>query len=182
MRNFLYSEIANSHGLKNLPDDPDLLIAAGTRLAEDLLEPIVETFGPIEVRSAYRAPEVNAFGNANGYACARNELNRAGHIWDQRDSDGRMGVCATIMIPWFADRYNGGRDWRDLAFWMADHLTFQEIWFFPKNAAFNLTWREDPEARILSYIAPKGRLASETDEQRRARYVDFPRFRGIKYP
>ena len=29
MRDFLYSEIASLHGLANLPDDPDLAIAAG---------------------------------------------------------------------------------------------------------------------------------------------------------
>ena len=36
MREFLYSEIANLHAMSNIPDDPDLAIAAGTRLCEDL--------------------------------------------------------------------------------------------------------------------------------------------------
>ena len=31
MREMLYSEIANFHGIPNIPDDPDLAIAAGTR-------------------------------------------------------------------------------------------------------------------------------------------------------
>ena len=34
MRDFLYSEIANLHSLPNIPEDPDLAIAAGTRLCE----------------------------------------------------------------------------------------------------------------------------------------------------
>ena len=29
MRDFLYSEIANFHGLPNIPDEPDLAITAG---------------------------------------------------------------------------------------------------------------------------------------------------------
>ena len=29
LRDFLYSEIASMHGIVNLPDDPDLAIAAG---------------------------------------------------------------------------------------------------------------------------------------------------------
>ena len=45
MRDFLYSEIANLHGLPNIPEDPDLAIAAGTRLCEELLEPLNATFG-----------------------------------------------------------------------------------------------------------------------------------------
>lgn len=180
LRNFLYSEIANVYTMQNLPDDPNLLIAAGTRLAEDLLEPLVETFGPIDVRSAHRAPAVNALGNAKGHSCATNARTRANHIWDQRDERGRMGACATVVIPWFADRYARGRDWRDLAFWLQDHLAFHEVWFFPKNAAFNLTWREEPEGRVLSYIAPKGHLPDEPDAAQR--YADFPAFRGLDLP
>jgi hypothetical protein len=42
MRDMLMSEIAQMHGLLNAPDDPDLAIEVGTRLCEDLLEPIQE--------------------------------------------------------------------------------------------------------------------------------------------
>jgi hypothetical protein len=38
MRDFLYSEIAALHGFTNIPDDPDLAIAAGTALCETLLD------------------------------------------------------------------------------------------------------------------------------------------------
>ena len=56
MRDFLHSEIAQIHGLANIPDDPALAVTVGRHLAQSLLEPLVETFGPIAVRSAYRAP------------------------------------------------------------------------------------------------------------------------------
>src|SRR5262245_53914329 len=49
MRDFLYSEIANVHRISNLPDDPDLAIAAGRRLCEELLEPLQATFGRIAI-------------------------------------------------------------------------------------------------------------------------------------
>jgi len=188
MRNFLNSEIGNFYGIPNLPDDPDLAIAAGRALCETLLDPLVETFGPIEIRSAYRAPAVNGFGNENGLSCARNDANFAGHIWDRRDRQGRMGACTSIMIPWFADAFEAGRDWRDLAWWLHDHLDYHEIWFFPRRAAFNLTWREAPGRSISSYIAPKGKLLAagvapgESAADRAARYADFPPFRGIPYP
>jgi hypothetical protein len=182
MRDFLYSEIGNFHAIPNLPDDPDLLIAAGTRLAVELLDPLVETFGPIAVRSSYRSPAVNGFGNAHGLACARNGANYAGHIWDRRDAQGRMGACACIVVPWFADQYDRGRDWRDLAWWVHDHLPYHDMFFFPKRAAFNLTWREEPARRIASYIAPKGLIAQEDMDARRLRHADFPVLRGIAYP
>ena len=50
LRDFLYSEIGSFHGVPNLPEDPDLAIAAGTRLCEELLDPLTETFGPLHIR------------------------------------------------------------------------------------------------------------------------------------
>jgi hypothetical protein len=61
MRDFLYSEIANVHCMRNLPDDPDLAIEAGKALCSSLLEPLQATFGRLAIRSAYRSPAVNAF-------------------------------------------------------------------------------------------------------------------------
>ena len=52
MRDFLYSEIANVQGIANLPDDPDLAIAAGRCLCEHLLEPLQATFGRLAMASS----------------------------------------------------------------------------------------------------------------------------------
>jgi hypothetical protein len=124
----------------------------------ELLEPLRESFGALAIRSAYRAPAVNDFGNKHGLNCARNEADRAGHIWDQRDAQGRMGATACVVVPWFADRYAEGADWRALAWWIHDHLPYHHLQFFPKLAAFNITWREQPERIIASFIAPRGIL------------------------
>lgn len=181
MRDFLYSEIAALNGLRNVPDDPDLAIAAGSRLCQELLEPLQATFGRIAIRSAYRSPTVNAFGNQHKLSCASNEKNRAAHIWDQRDANGHMGATACIVIPWFADRYAAGADWRQLAWWIHDHLPYGNLNFFPKLAAFNIRWHEQPERRIDSYIAPKGCLTrpgmpNHTGDHS-ANYRDFPELR-----
>jgi hypothetical protein len=63
MRDFLHSEIADFYGVPNIPEDPDQAIAAGRRLCEELLEPLQAAFGRLAIRSAYRAPAVNALGN-----------------------------------------------------------------------------------------------------------------------
>ncbi len=187
MRDFLYSEIGNVSGIQNIPNDPDLALFAGRKLATELLDPLVETFGTIAIRSAYRSPEVNAYGAKHNLGCASNEANRASHIWDMRDATGRAGACTSVVIPWFADQYECGRDWQDLAWWLFDNLEFHAITFFPKLAAFNLTWREQPEKRISSYIGTRRHIlrAGETPppvEEREARYSDFPEFRGIAFP
>jgi hypothetical protein len=187
MREFLYSEIANFHGLQNIPDNPDLAIETGQALCRTLLDPLQETFGRIAVRSGYRSPALNRFGNENRLNCARNDHPLECHIWDRGRGPERVSG-ATVVIPWFADQYDAGRDWRDLAWWMHDHLAYSELWFFPKLCAFNLSWRPEPQRRIDSYVAPRGRLLApgaepqESEAQRRARYADFPVFRGIAYP
>ena len=158
MRDFLYSEIAAFHGIPNIPDDPDLAIAAGTQLCETLLEPLQHRFGRIAIRSAYRSSAVNAFGNEHGLGCASNDGNFAGHIWDRRDAAGHMGATACIVVPSFWDRFQVSGDWHRLAWWVHDHLPYSEMQFVPKLGAFNLTWNEAPKRAIHSYAEPKGWL------------------------
>lgn len=187
MRDFLYSEIGNFHARQNIPENPDLAIETGRALCQTLLDPLEETFGRIAVRSGYRSPSLNRFGNENRLNCAANDHPLECHIWDRGQGDARISG-ASIVIPWFADRYEAGRDWRDLAWWLHDHLHYSEIWFFPKLCAFNLVWRPTPQRTISSYMVPRGKLLAagaepdETLSARQARYVDFPVFRGIELP
>ena len=155
MRDFLHSEIASFYGIPNIPDDPDLAIAAGTRLCEELLEPLTARFGRISIRSAYRSVDVNRIGNENGHNCASNEANFAGHIWDRRDADGRLGATACIVVHAFIDYYERTGDWEALAWWVHDHLQYSQMQFFPHFAAFNLGWQEVPTRSIYSYIPPR---------------------------
>lgn len=155
LRDFLYSEIAQMHGLRNVPDDPDLAIAAGKALCKNLLEPLQERFGTISIRSSYRSPEVNQFGNENDLNCATNEKNYAHHIWDRRDAAGRMGATACIVVNRFIPYYERTGDWEAMAWWVHDHLPYSAMEFYPRFAAFNLNWREEPLRRISSMIPPR---------------------------
>ena len=158
MRDFLHSEIADACGIPNIPETPERAIEAGRHLANTLLEPLQSRFGRLHIRGAYRSPEVNAYGNAHGYNCAHNTRAASRHIWDRLDGHGRMGAMACIVVPWFADRYAEGADWRALAWWIHDHLPYSHLFFHPKLAAFNIGWHEAPLRRIDSYIAPRGCL------------------------
>ena len=167
MRDFLYSEIAAVHGLANVPDDPELAVEAGSKLCEDLLEPLQQAFGRISVRSAYRSAEVNHLGNRmqklkeKGYNCSANEANFARHIWDVRDENGFMGATACIVVPGIWERFGkeeGG--WTRLAWWIHDNLPYSELTFFPRYWAFNISWSERPRRQIRSHVAPLGVLTA----------------------
>jgi hypothetical protein len=186
MREFLHSEIAVMSCIPNIPDDPDLAIAAGSRLCLELLEPLQATFGRIALRSGFRSCVVNRHGNEHGFNCARNEADFAGHIWDRRDAAGHMGATACIVVPWFLDRYEPRADWRRLAWWIHDHLPYSALQFFPKLCAFNITWHERPQRRIDSFIVPKGCLTRPGMAGHKAdhgdQYAGFPRLRGSAPP
>jgi hypothetical protein len=155
MRDFLYSEIAAFHGIANIPDDPDLAIGAGRKLCEEALEPLRTRFGRISIRSAYRSAAVNHFGNEHGLSCGSNQSNFGGHIWDRLTPGGEMGATACIivhaLIPWYE---RTGR-WEAIAWWIHDHLPYDELEFFPKFAAFNYSHGDRQRRRILSYIPPR---------------------------
>ena len=182
MRDFLYSEVSNLDGKPNIPDDPDLAIEVGQELCRTLLEPLNATFGRIAIRSAYRSAALNGYCNEMakqgkaGYSCAENEKNFARHIWDHRDSEGLRGAVACIVIPWFADRYAQGADWRSLAYWIHDHLPYSELEFYPKLCAFNIGWHDRPKKNITSSITPKGYLlrGARVESGFGALYGDFP--------
>ncbi|MYZ47075.1 hypothetical protein [Propylenella binzhouense] len=155
LRDFLHSEVASLYGLPNVPDDPDRAIAAGRRLCEDLLEPLADAFGRISIRSGYRSAEVNRVCNARGHNCARNEADRARHIWDAPDAEGRTGAMATVIVNAFIPYYERTGDWEAIAWWIDDHLPYSELQVFPRYAAFNIGWREVPKRSIYSYVPPR---------------------------
>ncbi len=161
MRDFLYSEISQIEGIANIPDDPDLTIFVGKQLCENVLEPIQAALGRLSIRSAYRSCAVNAKGaeNKNQYNCSKNEANYAGHIWDKKDADGCMGATACIIVNSFIPYYERTSKWTALAWWIHDHIpSYSAMQFFPKFAAFNISWHEQPKKQIHSYIEPRGCL------------------------
>lgn len=155
MREFLYSEISQIEGISNIPDDPELAIAAGKKLCENVLEPIQNALGRISIRSAYRSCKVNQRGAEKDWNCASNEANYAHHIWDVKDKNGFMGATACIVVTSFIPYYEQTHDWTALAWWIHDQIkAYSAMDFFSKYAAFNISWHEDPkyQKKIWSYV------------------------------
>lgn len=127
MRDMLYSEISNFHGIPNIPEYPDVAIEAGRKLCAELLESLQEKFGRISIRSAYRSPTLNKYGNENNMGCARNEANYAKHIWDYRDKDGNLGTMATVVVNGFVPYFEATKDWQSMAWYIHDNLPYSSL-------------------------------------------------------
>lgn len=194
MREMLYSEVANFHGIPNIPDHPDLAIEVGHRVCEGILEPLHRAFGHVTIRSAFRSARVNGFCNARyvesdgadtGYYCSDNEYSAARHIWDRRDADGYLGGTVTVVIPWYLPLFERTGDPRPLAWWIKDHIpAYSEMMFFPWLCAFNIRWYEGPSSRsiILDDGTDETLLSDRTlanfNEDHRHLYRGFPPFPG----
>jgi hypothetical protein len=99
--------------------------------------------------------------------------NAACHTWEMPDKNGYYGAAASIVIPWFADRYAEGADWCALAWWIHDHLPYSHPEFYPKLCASNIQWRERPRRRIDSFIKPKGCLTSQSQREPVDKAADY---------
>ena len=164
MRDMLYSETSNVHGVPNIPEDVSLAIAVGQQLCRKILEPLRYAFGQISIRSAYRSPQLNAFCHERYKAgdeacwCTDNESNAARHIWDRMDATGYLGGTATVVIPGYLEHYERTGDYRPLAWWIRDNVpAYAEVTFFKPLCAFNVRWYEGPSDKTISYLDPPTR-------------------------
>jgi hypothetical protein len=103
MRDFLHSEIANLHGMPNIPDDPDLAIDVGTHLCGEILEPLQRHSDASQSdRRSARARSTNS-ATSTATVARRNETSYGAHIWDRRNAAGHKGAMACVAVPSFTD-------------------------------------------------------------------------------
>ena len=149
MRDMLYSEIASVHGMRNVPDDPELAVEVGKSLCSTLLEPLHATFGHVSIRSAFRSEAVNKLGEKYSNV-AGTKKNHARHVWDRLDGDAKKGGTSSVVVPWFVDYLEARPEmsWKAMAWWIHDHLPYSELEFYRHRnskfeyAAFNIRWHE----------------------------------------
>lgn len=97
--------------------------------------------------------------------------------------NGLLGATACICIPWFMDKYNEGADWRSLAYWIHDHLSYSELEFFDGKGmcSFNISWHESPKKNITSWMTPRVLLSGAHNETGFSDwYKDFPDLAMVK--
>lgn len=164
LRQFLYSEIGAAFGIPNVPDHPDLAVETGTRLCQDVLEPLQRLVGPIVIRSGFRSARLNAFGAKHRLKCAANVKNYGRHIWDHPDADGHKGAAACIVAPRFNDLHSGISGKTALAEVIDAHIDYHALVFFTHNNAFTIGWHECPVRSIRpSHLDPRSPVAKEDD-------------------
>ena len=72
-----------------------------------------------------------------------------------------MGATACVVVHALIPYYEATGWWEALAWWIHDHLPYDELEFFPRFAAVNINWREMPKGRITSWIPPRRGLLTK---------------------
>ena len=103
--NFSLAELCKSQtalrkGIDNLPKDPDIVSKMQT-LAEEVLQPVRDKFGPTVINSGYRCPKLNkAVGSSS-------------------KSQHTKGQAADIEVPTFSNK--------DVAIWISENLSYDQL-------------------------------------------------------
>ena len=186
MRDMLYSEIASVHGMRNVPDNPELAVEVGKKLCSTLLEPLHATFGHVSIRSAFRSAAVNDCGEKY-LNVAGTKKNHARHVWDRLGDDDKKGATASIVIPWFVDYLEKRPEtsWKAMAWWIHDHLPYSEMEFYRHRnskfeyAAFNIRWHETKiRGQIMSMSGdriPQNDRREHSPGDHASEYPGFPK-------
>jgi zinc D-Ala-D-Ala carboxypeptidase len=103
--NFTLAELCKSQtalrkGIDNLPKDPDTVAKMQT-LAEEILQPVRDKFGPTVINSGYRCKKLNTA------------------IGGSKKSQHCFGEAADIEVPTISNR--------DLAEWIKNNLDFDQL-------------------------------------------------------
>ena len=103
--NFSLAELCKSQtalrkGIDNLPKDPDTVAKMQT-LAEEVLQPVRDKFGPTVINSGYRCKKLNTA------------------IGGSKKSQHCFGEAADIEVPTLSNR--------DLAEWIKNNLDFDQL-------------------------------------------------------
>ena len=86
------------------------------------MQTFFDTFEPI-LQPAFdgRGSKLEPFGQQVGKEDHDNEYNRGRHIWDRRDAAGFLGATASVVVPWYIERYEGSGDYQPLGWWIRDN-------------------------------------------------------------
>ncbi len=103
--NFTLAELCKSQtalrkGIDNLPKDPDIVTKLQT-IAEKILQPVRDKFGPTVINSGYRCKKLNTA------------------IGGSKKSQHSFGEAADIEVPTISNR--------DLAEWIKNNLDFDQL-------------------------------------------------------
>lgn len=147
LRDFMFSSQAEILGMPNRPsDDVDQVIASGKRLCQEVLEPLIEQFGPLNITFGYQSRELIEIGGVSKPTSSNP------HQWD-RKTFGNEIYARIDILPYCVE--TGTVSKHDYAKWMMYNLDIDLLMQWKKSNVFCVTIGPKPRRLWLEWV-PKG--------------------------
>jgi hypothetical protein len=143
LRDFLFSIDSASLRLTNYPEHPELVIAAGRALCEQLLEPILQRFGRFAITFGYQSREgVEADDPTLSHTAS------CPHCWD-RQTWGNDVYARVDILPFCVE--DGETSKQEFAEWIMHNLDVDLLMQWTRSNVFCLTISPRPRRVWLEW-------------------------------
>lgn len=138
LRDFLYSSDSDFRGIRNTPQDRQVVLRSARKLATEILEPIVEKFGKLHITFGYQSKE----GIEADWSPSKKKLNpksSSPHQFD-RGTFGTKIYCRIDILPLCVEdgevnRYEFGK-------WLMHNLDIDLLMQWKRSNVFCITYSE----------------------------------------
>lgn len=142
MRDFLHTNYNSVAGVCNYPEKPEVVLAAGKALCENILEPIIEKFGKIFITFGYQSRAGIEMADSK---IKTKPKGSSPHQWD-RGTYGNKIYCRVDVLPaCVQDGLVSKKEFRD---WIFHNLNLDLIMSWGKSNVFCLTYSEFKPRRV----------------------------------
>ncbi|KDR27145.1 DNA phosphorothioation-associated putative methyltransferase [Caballeronia zhejiangensis] len=168
---FFCGETAKAELISNLPKSPETYNALN-QLARNLLDPVIEYFGAVELTFGFCSPELARAIKRRGVGRIAPALDQ--HAAEEKTPTGSL-VCARRGAA--VDFIVRDEDMYEVAQWIADHLPFDRMYIYGPALPIHVSYGPD-ESRQITYVD----RSSGVRPRRIKRPADAPRAPFDKQP
>lgn len=152
LRDFLYSSDSDFRGICNMPRDRELVIRSGKALCENILEPIIESWGQIFITFGFATKE-NIEADWSPAKRKENPRSSSPHQWD-RSTFGDKLYCRVDILPICVE--DGLVTKQEFGHWLMHNLNIDLLMQWKRSNVFCITYSEFRPRRVwLEWGSPE---------------------------
>lgn len=146
LSDFLYSAKAVIVGIPNCPplDGPEIEALKG--LAEHILDPVVDKFGPLSITYGYTCPELHA------KLYGANSRHGVHDCVPAKAKGAELAAAADILVHKMIDLTKD--EPREVLFWIKDNCEFDRLILYPGSEIICTAWADKPRFDCKEWIYP----------------------------
>lgn len=140
LRDLLFSTECSALGLSNYPEHPDVVIRAGRKLCERLLEPILEKFGRFSIIFGFQCREA-VERHMSAKQRAENPRSSSPHQWDRGTFDDNVYARVDIL-PFCVE--DGEVTKHEFGHWLMHNLDVDLLMMWKRSNVFCISISPKP--------------------------------------